>query len=253
MSTKRILRLAAIAVLLIAAVIGAMLLISQIERDNNPVVQLPKPTSAPTTTGDVAQDSHNRVEVTTETVQAVVETLSRPESYSRDIIVESYWEGGNAAYNISVSVADGITALKVLPTSGDEKRIIVTSDFLYVWYIGDKAPYVARIGSAGDGLRTSDEWQKLVSYEDLLELDPNDIIEAGYVEFGGENCVYAEYASPLLGNTGRYYISVELGLLTGAVEHDKSGTLIYSMTSGKCTVGKPDASAFALPNGDIVE
>jgi len=253
MSTKRILVITAFGILFIAAVIGVMLLSPFLGRENAPT-KLPETPAPPETPGETNQDVLNRVEATRETIQVIVSTLSRPKTYSRNVIIETFWGGGQAAYEISVSVQNGITSLLTKPPFGPEKRIIITSDTLYIWYKGDRFPYIGDISSMGDDIRTSDEWQMIVTYEDLLELDQDDIIEAGRTEYRGENCVYAVIRSPTLGYIATYYVSIDLGLITDVEEHDETGTLVYTMTTGECIVGEADPAAFILPDGtDLME
>jgi len=249
MSTKRILVIFIIGLLSIIAAISVMLLTSYLNTESD-MVQLPNTPAASERPGGTAADELDRVEVNRDTIQAVVSsTLTRPGTYSRDVIIESFWEGGQAVFEISVSVADNLTSLRVQPPTGDEKRIVVTPDTLYIWYKDDMHPFVGGIGSGGDESRVADEWQMLVTYEDILILDKSDIIEAGYVEYEDVFCIYAVYRSPLLGNVRTYYISLDLGLVIAAEEVDKDGALIYSMKAGECAVGETDPSAFTLPDG----
>jgi hypothetical protein len=235
-------------VLFILVVAGALLLSLFLSRSSDAVV-LPEIPTASESIGLIEPDALNRVEVTRETIQAVVSSLSRPAIYSRDMVIESFWEGGQAQYNVSVSVMNGLTSLKTLPPIGVEKRIIVTPNTLYIWYKDDLAPYKGGLGSFGDDYRTADEWQMLVTYEDVLELDKDGIIDAGYVEYAGEDCLFAKYLSPLLKYTRTFYISRELGLIIRAEESDESGNLIYAMTAGDCSVNEIDPTAFILPDG----
>jgi len=250
MSTKRILTISIIGSVLIVAALSLVLLTSFLGRDSD-AIRLPDTPAASEGPNGAAPDAPDLdlVEVTPDTVQAVVSTLSRPESYSRELVIESLWDGGNAFFNISVSVSRVMSSLSSVPPLGPEKRIIVTSDTLYIWYDGDREPFVGDVISEGAGYRTADEWQMLVTYEDILALDANDIVEAGYTMFGGEDCIYAVYCSPLLGNTRTYYISSELGLVVAAREYDAAGALVYTMAAGECRIGGADAAAFTLPDG----
>jgi len=249
MSTKRILGITLFGILFIVAVIGIMLLNLYLNREGD-LVELPDMPASADLPGVSEPDTLDRVEVTNETIQAVVSlTLSRPAIYSRDVKIESFWEDGQAEYNISVSVMGDLTSLSVLPPVGVEKRIIITPDTLYIWYKGERTPFIGNLESPGDGYRTADEWQMLVTYEDLLELDINDIVDAGYVEFSGEECVYAVYRSPLLNFTRTFYISLDLGLVIGAEEVDETGEIIYRMSAGGCAVGEADPAVFILPDG----
>ena len=251
MSFKRILGITVFGVLFIAAVIGVMLFASFLRRDTDAVL-LPELQTSPEPSGESEPDALNRVEVTRETVQAVVSELSRPDTYSRDVAIETFWADGHVKHDIGISVTNGTTSLRIALPDGVEKRIIVSPDALYIWYRGDRTPYTGAAGSLGDGHRAADEWQMLVTYEDLLLLDQDDIIEAGYTEFGGEDCIYAEYRSPLLGYTKKYYVSIELGLVTGAEEYDENGNLVYLMSAGNCVVGESDPAAFTLPDGTVL-
>jgi len=251
MSTKRILTIAIAGALLIVAAIGAMLLSSYIGRDSE-AVRLPDTPTSTERPNTPTPDALDRVEVTRDTVQAVVSTLSRPEAYSRELVIESLWDGGLATHAISVTVSGGVTSLSTSPPPGIEKRIIVTPDTLYIWYTGDRTPFIGDIGAAGDAHRTSDEWQMLATYEDIIGLDSSDITDAGYTEYNGEYCVYAVYTTRLLGHSRVYYISSELGLVIAAKEFDSKGTLIYTMAAGECRIGEADPGAFTLPDGTVL-
>ena len=251
MSTKRILGITVFGVLFIAAVIGIMLIASYIRRDNN-AIPLPDTQTPAFPSRETEPDTLDRVEVNRENIQEVVSSLSRPETYSRDVIIETFWEGGQAEYKITAGTARGVTSLRIVPPEGPEKRIIVTPDTFYIWYYGDRTPYIGLMDDADGGLKAVDEWQMLISYEDLLELDKEDIVDAGYTEFGREYCIYAEYRSPLLGYTQKYYASIDLGLIIGAEEYDETGALVYRMTSSECTIDEVDLSEFTLPDGVLL-
>ena len=251
MSTKRILYISAFSLLFIAIAVGVMLITSRADREIEPVA-LPVTTETTDAPAKNEPDALNRVEVTTGTVQAVILTLNRPHTYNREIRIESYWENGQAEYDISVAVIGNKTSLRVQPSSGGEKRIIITPDKLYIWYAGDCTPYIGLIDPSGDELKQTDEWQMLFSYEDILDMEISDIIDAGYTEYGDEDCIFVEYRSPLLGYIRRYYVSIALGLVTGAEEHDENGSLVYAMTSGECRINAPDSEAFILQDGTDV-
>jgi len=249
MSTKRILGISAFGVLFIAVAIGLMLLTSNYSRETGSV-PLPDPPIASAAPGAPGPDTLDRVEVTSETVQAVISTLARPETYSRYITIESFWgDDGHAVYTVLSAVDKGVTSLRIISSVGAEKRIIVTPDKLYIWYRGDKVPYIGETGSAGDEIRTADEWQMMASYEDIMAIDGKDIEDAGFTGYNGEDCIFVQYRSAVLGYTRMYYISIQYGLVTGAEEYDGNGELVYRMTAGECVTGVIDPSEFILPDG----
>jgi hypothetical protein len=198
---------------------------------------------------DTEPDELHRVEVNRETIQAVVSILSRPEIFSRQVTIESFWEGGQAVFVIDVSVYHDMTSLHIVPPVGEEKRIIVTPDKLYIWYPGDESVFVGNPAPSGDGVRAADEWHMLLTFENILDLNRNDIIDGGYTEFNGELSVFALYRSAELGNTREYFISLDLGLVIAVNVHDERNMLIYSMTAGETAVGVISPDAFILPDG----
>jgi len=240
MSTKRILGIAAFGVLFIAAVIGLTMLTSYFRLDDG-AFALPETPENPPASAET-HDGLRLVEVTTETVQDVIATLYRPESYSRDILVEI----DGAQVDISVSVMHGIASMHSILPGGQARRVIVTADALYIWYDGDNIPYIGRPGPG----RGADEWQMIVTYEDVLKLAPRDILEAGTALHLGELCIYVVYRSPLLGYLRRYYISVTDGLVLGATVRDETGAIVYQMTAGP--LGDANPEAFILPDGTSV-
>jgi len=252
MSTKRIVWISVIGVLFILTVIAVMLLTLFFRRENE-TAPLPEAVISVERPEVTAPDALDRVEVTKDTIQAVIATLSRPEVYSRDVVIKNFWDGGEATFNINTSVMGGLTALKTLTVSGLDKRIIITQDTVYIWYKGEWSPYTGKLDLQSDGYKAADEWQMLVTYEDVLKLNKSDIIDAGYERYDSDSCVYAVYRSPLLGYTRKYYISIEpgsndFGLVIGAEEYDKDGAPVYSMVAGK-SVSDVDPTAFVLPDG----
>jgi len=252
MSTKRILWITAFGVVFVLLLVGVVFLNTHLNRDSNTVL-LPETSEVRGTANTQQQDFLNRVEVTRETIQSVIGlTLTRPQSYYRSLTITNTWDGGQASYDVDVAVTDGVTSLRMRPPSGGEKFAIITPEKLYVWYSGDTEPYTGDIASGASVEKVADEWQMIVTYEDVLNLDKNEILDAGYEIYGGEECVYAVWFSPLLGYTRKYYVSLELGLITGTEEYDDSGALVYSLNAGPCTLGIPDPNAFTLPNGSNV-
>ena len=248
MSIRRIIGITVFGILFIVAVIGVMLMTSYFSRDND-VIPLPAIPTSTEPSADTEPDTFSRVEITRDNIRAVISEMSRPDIYSREIQIETFWENGQAIYDISANMAQGITSLRITLPSGTEKRIIVSADKFYIWYNGDRKPFVGSAEDSGDGNRTADEWQMLITYEEILDLDQNGIARAEYTEFGDEDCIFIEYRSPLLGYTREYYVSIALGLIVGAEEYDETGALTYRMTSSDCTEGEIDPTAFVLPDG----
>ena len=249
MSTRRILWITIFGIAFIAILIVAVLLSTYSGLESSTVI-LPETSETHGTTSERPHDALDRVEITIETIQAVVaQSLVRPESYNRSLTITSFWDGGQSIYSIDVNAHDGFTSLRTLHPSGDVRHVIITPRKLYIWYDGDTKVFSCDITSGSNADKVADEWQMMVTYEDILTLEKNAILDAGYTEYYNAECVYVMWFSPLLGYTRKCYISLELGLIVGAEEYDGSGMLIYEMTTDTYALGEPDTLSFILPGG----
>jgi len=199
-------------------------------------VTLPSAAPGGVSGGDGAAD------VTPSTVQAVLKTLSRPDSYSRTLTAEDHWvDGGVSTSVLRVWVSGGSTRI-TLDHGGRTEDILVTSQGVWIWYDGSSGVYHGESVNS----TTADRWMRAVTYESLLALDPSEITGAGYGKYAGDSCVWAEYTTPELGYTERAYVSVSTGLLMGVETYD-GGTLVYKLTSGTPSLTAPDAGLFTPP------
>jgi len=251
MSTKRILSITIFGLLLIATAIGAMLLTASMRRESA-AVMLPDTPLIAERANVADHDALSRVEAGRETIQNIISTLTRPEVYSRNITIESFWDGGQAVFDIYISVSHPVTSVQITPPVGPVRRTIVTPDAVYIWEEGDSTVHVSAPAAVGTGQLPSDEWQMLLTFESIEQLDLNDIIDAGYIEFDEQLCFFVVYRSPLLGNLRTYYISLDFGLIIAVHEYDESGRLIYNMSASEPLIGEINPDLFTLPDGTEV-
>jgi hypothetical protein len=207
---------------------------------DTPAVVLPQPTAAGEGGSAGEGDESRVVSVTPETVQAVVARLSRAVSYNRTVTVESFYSGGSRVRSIGVWVSGERTRL-VVSSEQSVKNVLITGDKAQIWYSDSNAVYVGQANSSA-----ADEYQSILTYEELLLLDSADISEAGYEEYGGEDCIYVRYTRGAFGYDCRCWISVSTGLLMGSEVYD-GDSLIYRMSSSKPDISTPDESVFAAP------
>lgn len=215
---------------------------------STPALVLADPDAATSMDPDSQVSDGVSVNVTPQTVQRLVDSLERYESYSRTVTVE-YFAAGQSVGTASAQVwADGgwfRTDLTL--SSGLVEHSIVGGDRLWLWYSGEERVYS---GPAED--MTADLMQRLPSYETVLALDKNSITAAGYESWSGQPCVYVEARTPALGYLERYWISENSGLLMAA-EMEKDGELIYAMSSQE-VVSPLDQTReiFVLPDGTVL-
>lgn len=215
-----------------------------------PHLELPDPDAAQSL-DPVAQESGQSmgvvVEVTPQTVQSLIASLERYESYRRTVTV-NYFSSGQPVGEVTAQIwADGgWTRSSALLSSGSVENAVVGEGLLWLWY--DSGPQIYS-GPAAE--RAADLTQRLPTYEDVLEMDKGDISAAGYEERDGQPCVYVE-AAGALDSVERFWVSVNSGLLVAA-ETEKGGEVVYSMTA-RDVVSPLDqrAGIFVLPDGRVL-
>lgn len=196
------------------------------------------------------------VEVTPETVKNVVATLNRPESYYRTLLVETVIdETRSGQFHIQVW-KDGSWTKVVLnqafQPSGSQNTILSMdesgeSGTLYRWYGSSRQAVSWPV--EGD---LSDLVQYLPTYEDVLRLEQDQIVDAGFEERDGMPCVYAETSEDVLGYLERYWVSTDTGLLVG-YETVKEGVVVQRMSAQDSGMQSPLQEAdFSLPDGTVL-
>ena len=217
-------------------------------------VQIPSITLADVNEGGDASDSSGvqdgdqywQVAVTPETVQSIVATLSRPDSYYRELTVETLWSGGSYASPVQYWEDGGWAHTRQVLASGAVRHDLTGPETAYYWYEGSTA-----WGTFPADERSSDLAQHIPTYETVLELDPESITGAGYELRGSLPCVYVEVQKEE-GALERYWISTDSGLLISA-ERELNGALVYRMTAySQIQAPCPATASFALPDGQVL-
>lgn len=185
------------------------------------------------------------VEVTPETVQSVVATLARPESYSRKLTVRLLWNGGSGESKVQIWADGGYTQTAVTQENGTTQYCLVGDGMLYLWYEGDQTYYKAK---AED--HAADLVQRIPTYEDVLSAEASQITNAKYETKNGKNCIYVEVQNEALGYLERYWIEDATGLLY-ASETESEGRVVYQMEETQETPLNGE-EAFSLPDGTVL-
>ena len=151
------------------------------------------------------------VEITPETVQAAVASLSRPENYVRNVTVEYLWEGGGGKHELTAAVRGPWTRTDRSLPDGRTRVSVTDGETTYIWYGDGDQVYAAPTGDI-----SADDEQSIPTYEDILELPAEDILTADYRPLDALTCIYVETAADGAGYITRYWVSVENGLLVQA-------------------------------------
>lgn len=191
------------------------------------------------------------LEVTPTTVQKVIATISRYESYSRTMTITYTWENEVSSITAQIWEDNGWKHTQVsLPNENVECSITGNESF-WLWYEDSLGNTLGQIIKGSIQNISSDLMQRLPTYEDILLLDPEEITDAGYVEYNGQPCIYVEAVQEELGYIYRYWVSETSGLLM-ATETEKLGVIVYRMSSNEVISPFPgNKDAFILPDGTV--
>ena len=216
---KRTQKLVTWGIVILVVLVVLLMLVSNLRRSSR--VVLPDTNTSAEGGGDLPAEGGalTVVEVTPETVQAAIETLHRPEAYSRTVTVEYLWTDGQVRH----SITDGETT--------------------FIWYNGESEVYTGPAGAI-----SADAEETIPTYEDVLALSPERIVQADYRVVSDVRCIYAETAEDAWGYAQRYWVSVDTGLLVVA-ERLQKGETVYRMAALEADQTAPPAETFTLPDG----
>ena len=190
------------------------------------------------------EDPYQLVDVTPETVQNVIATLSRPGSYYRDITLETLWEDGSASVPVQVWHTEATSHVRQVLPSGAIRHDLVQGDAQHYWYEGSRQ-YKTVAADSG----SADLAQHIPTYETVLSLEPDRITAAGYEQKDSLPCILVEVSSDDPDRIERYWISLDSGLLSAA-ELERNGMIVYRMfANGPVTIPCPPDASFRLPDG----
>lgn len=213
-----------------------------------PQVVLPS-TGVTDSSADSSQDSglYQQVAVTPKTAPSVVATLARPESYYRELTIETFWEGGSSSAQVQVWKDGGWSHSRQTLPSGVIRHDLTDGETLYYWYEG-----ASRYETAPADQYSSDFSQHIPTYETVVDMEEDWITDAGYETRGELPCVYVQVQLPDSPVVQRYWVSVDSGLLVSA-EAEEDGTLVYRMTAYSPAQSPcPADGEFALPDGTVL-
>ena len=223
--------------------IVALLIFFGLSQPETPVVTLPSPPAQSGPEGPSDTDTNLvRVEVNPDTVQAVLRTLSvsRVDSYSRHIRVETFWADSSSTDEMLVYVRGANRRMIVDAPNGAVQNILLFDGTTYIWYNDSDRVYS---GATVQG--DAERWQRMEDYEDLFR-DDAVVHNAGYETYNGESCIFVSYITSELGYERRLYVSVKTGLLVGAETWD-GDTLTLRVTGYGLDITTPSDEVFAVP------
>ena len=227
--------------LALLAVVGLVFFLAPGSAPDTPAVLLPTPAPTENVSSGGGTPAAEVLAVTPATVQTVLATLDRIEAYSRTLRVQDFYSGGSRSRSITVYASPDALRLDISADGSPEEHLLLRDGRKWLWYADADGVYT---GPASDG--DADAYQTILTYEDVLAAPKKDILDAGYVEFGGVYCIFVRWRFGALGYESECYIDLASGLLLGERCYD-GDVLIYSMDSDTPELGLPAEALFAAP------
>ena len=184
MDKRKLNRIVLIFLVLTLLVVGLMLR-NTLRRSSHIILPETVPTTEQAPQEPEEGDALSIVEIKTDTVQAAIATLSRPDSYRRNVNIEQLWVGGSGSFKSSVSVKGPWTRTDRILPDGQSRHTITDEHDTYIWYNDEAALYR---GPAGEF--SADNEQSIPTYETVLALPAERIAAADYRDLSGLPCIY---------------------------------------------------------------
>lgn len=229
--------------LLVAAVAAIFIISSSRNSGDTPAISLPSPiTEGDGTQGDTGKEL---VQVDAETVQTVLAgTINRATTYSRTLELTTFWaDKSSTALLEQWQKGENMRLTYTLP-NGTVKNLLAADGLLSVWYEDGSKPVTTSLGENWPA--QADRFAGLITYEELLRLPVENIMDASYETLQGQPCIYAEYSVDEH-YVNQVYISISTGLMIFA-QIREDGTLIYEMEQAAVELSTPSDDIFLLPS-----
>lgn len=93
---------------------------------------------APSNTGFVSVDREN--------VQAVLDTMLRPEGYHQVLTVTNFWEGGSASRTVEIWRSGSLARARIAE-SDRTRNLLTNGETVWIWYQGERDGQGAAAGT----------------------------------------------------------------------------------------------------------
>lgn len=194
---------------------------------------------------NTGEDSIIRAEVNRETVQSALSILKRADSFSRTYKIKTYWDGGESESDFSLW-KKGNNIRMSYSEQNTVKNILIIENDLYIWYDDSSSVLHSKL-SENNLSKEIDMFSRLVTYEDVLSVPVENILDAGYFEKNEQQCIFVEYKSIDQNYVNQIYVSVDSGLLVSSSRY-YGEKLANTMESVSTELSTPPNDFFAAPS-----
>ena len=197
------------------------------------------------------------LEVDRENVQAVLDTMARPEAYHQVLTVTNLWDSGSAETTVELW-RSGSRIRAQRTENGRVQNLLTDGTTVWIWYDGDTR---AKALTPEESV-SFDDLTGIPTYETLAAIAPSSILEAGFVTLDqgdGLNCLYVAVSDGAYED--RYWVDVNNrlvcradtlldGIQTYQLRQTASQTLSPEDTALQNVFQLPDGPAIPAPTGE---
>lgn len=189
--------------------------------------------------------------VTRENVLDILRSLVRPIGYHQVLSATTYWSEGDLTVDVDLYGKNGVLKAKVHDGT-HIKHFLSNGETLYLWYEQEKDEVFQTILAEGT---TLEDLLGVPTYETVMRLPEESILEAGYLTLGeadGTPCIYIACGLKDSMYTDRYWIDVENQILYRA-DGQQGESQIYLLEQKSLEIlpqGETELDdVFMLPDG----
>lgn len=187
------------------------------------------------------------VTVDSSNVKNIISAMSRPTEYYTETESLLSHSSGSETYIRKRWTKGNLSKVDIFSSSQSvSTHYIYTDSKAYIWRDGSRTYHTVQKGDF-----EADDEQMMMSYEDIIEADDEDILTANLTTYNSSPCIYAELKSPQTGYTERFWISAATGLLLHGETVDSAGSLIYRITAKNTEIAAQSEDIFKLPDGKL--
>lgn len=183
-------------------------------------------------------------------VLQIIRSLTRPAYYHQSMTATLYWAEGQVEKTIDL-YCRGTVVKAVIQEPGQTKSMLSDGQTVYVWYDGDETAFQTQLQPGA----TLEELLGIPTYETVLSLPEDAVIEASYLTLGDAEptaCIYLSCRLTPDGYTDRYWIDVKNQMLYRADAQFKDEQF-YAVQQTAITVYSENDDTvtwdFKLPDG----
>lgn len=211
---------------------------------NDSGIALPTGSAAPME--QMEQDGYQltNASITTDNVQQVIASMSRPKAYTASVTNTLYWSGSWETIYAMQYVRDGVCLTGYFDTEGNVERYqAIKNGTYYAWRNGSTVQYA---GAAG--VVSADDMSMIPTYETVVQEEKESILAAGERTVNGEACIYVTVNDSQTGYSLTYWVSAVSGLLVQA-DYNRGSELVRSVVIDNIRQEEPSEGFFLLPDG----